>query len=57
MERNRWPIVTVVATYKYNKGVVRSIRPFMGSVDRANHKSRYLEQPEENKVENKAKMV
>ena len=57
MERNRWPIVTVVATYKYNKGVVRSIRPFMGLVDRANHKSRYLEQPEENKVENKAKMV
>ena len=43
MERNRWPMAKVVATYKDDKGAVRSVRLLMGSVDRANQKSRYLE--------------
>ena len=33
MEKNRWPMAKVVATYKDNKGVVRSVRLLMGSVD------------------------
>ena len=45
MERNRWPMAKVVATYKDYKGVVRSVRLLMGSVDRVSQKSRYLEQP------------
>ena len=35
----------VVATYKDYKGVVRSVRLLMGSVDRVSQKSRYLERP------------
>ena len=45
MERNRWPMAKVVATYKDYKGVVRSVRLLMGSVDRVSQKSRYLERP------------
>ena len=45
MERNRWPMAKVVATYKEYKGVVRSVRLLMGSVDRVSQKSRYLERP------------
>ena len=33
MEKNRWPMAKVVATYKDNKGAVRSVRLLMGSVD------------------------
>ena len=39
MERNRWPMAKVVATYKDYKGVVRSVRLLMGSVDRVSQKS------------------
>ena len=35
----------LVDTYKDNKGVVRSVRLLMGSVDRISQKSRYLERP------------
>ena len=35
----------VVASYKDNKGVVRSARLLMGSVNRVSQKSRYLERP------------
>ena len=35
----------VVPTYKDDKGVARSIRLLMGSVDRASQKSRYQDQP------------
>ena len=35
----------VVATYKDDKGVARSIRLLMGSVGRASQKSRYQDQP------------
>ena len=42
MERNRWSMSKVVATYKDYKGVARSV---MGSVDRVSQKSRYLERP------------
>ena len=45
MERNRWPMAKVVATYKDHKVVVRSVRLLMGSVDRASQKSRCLERP------------
>ena len=45
MARNRLPMAKVVATYKDNKGVLRSIRLLMRSVDRASQKSRYLEEP------------
>ena len=45
MARNRLPMAKVVATYKDNKGVLRSIRLLMWSVDRASQKSRYLEEP------------
>ena len=45
MERNRWSMAKVVATYKDYKGVVRSVRLLMGSVDRVSQKSRYLERP------------
>ena len=42
MERNWWPMWKVAATYKDDKGVVRSVRPLMGSVDRVCQKSRHL---------------
>ena len=45
MKRNRWPMAKLVDTYKDNKGVVRSVRLLMGSVDRISQKSRYLERP------------
>ena len=45
MERKRWSMVKVVATYQDNKGVVWSVRLSMGSVDRISQKSRYLEWP------------
>ena len=35
----------VVATYKGDKGVVRSVRLLMGSVETVNQKSKYLERP------------
>ena len=35
----------VAATYKGDKGIVRSVRLLMGSVETANQKSRYLERP------------
>ena len=38
MERNRWPVAKVVATYKDDKGVVRSVRLLMGSIDRVSQK-------------------
>ena len=40
----------LVDTYKDNKGVVRSVRLLMGSVDRISQKSRYLELPVNNKL-------
>ena len=45
MKRNRWPMAKLVDTYKDNKGVVRSVRLLMRSVDRISQKSRYLERP------------
>ena len=42
MERNWWPTWKVVATYKEDKGVVRSVRPLIGSFDRVSQKSRHL---------------
>ena len=39
-----------VTTYKDHKGVVRSARLLMGSVDRISQKSRYLELPVNNKL-------
>ena len=45
MERNRWPMAKVVATYKDDKGVVPSVRLLMASVDGLSQKSRHLEQP------------
>ena len=39
MERNRWHMAKIVATYKDFKGVVRSVRLLMGSVDRVSQKS------------------
>ena len=45
MERNRWPMAKVVATYKDYKGVVRNVRLLMGSVNRVSQKSRHLERP------------
>ena len=44
-KKSSWIMVKVVATYKYNKGVVRSIRLLIQSVDRPSQKSRYLERP------------
>ena len=38
-------MLKLVDTYKGNKGVVRSVRLLMGSVDRVSQKSRYLEWP------------
>ena len=50
----------VVTTYKDHKGVVRSARLLMGSVDRISQKSRYLKLPVNNKLvvlpENKNKV-
>ena len=43
MERKRWPMTKIVATYKDGKGVAPSVRLLMGSVERASQKSRYLE--------------
>ena len=45
MERNKWQMAHVVATYKDYKGAVQSLRLLMGSVNRVSPKSRYLEQP------------
>ena len=45
MKRNRWPMAKLVDTYKDNKGVVRSVRLLMRSVNRISQKSRYLERP------------
>ena len=45
MQRNRWSMAKVVATYKDYKGVAQSARLLMGSVDRVSQKSRYLERP------------
>ena len=45
IERNRWPMAKVVATYKDDKGVVPSVRLLMASVDGLSQKSRHLEQP------------
>ena len=38
-------MLKLVDTYKGNKGVLRSVRLLMGSVDRVSQKSRYLERP------------
>ena len=43
--KETWPMAKVVASYKDNKGVVRSARLLMGSVNRVSQKSRYLERP------------
>ena len=45
IKKSKWPMPKVVATYKDDKGVARSIRLLMGSVDRASQKSRYQDQP------------
>ena len=43
MERKSWPMAKVFAPYKEDEGTVRSVRPLMGTVNRARQKSRYLE--------------
>ena len=45
VERNRWPMAKVVEVYKDDKGVVRSVKLLMGSINSECKKSRYLERP------------